>query len=130
MSRSDRTLRAASVVMGVLFSLSALVQLNDPDPIRWIAVYGVAAALSFAASRRTLPAFLPAAHAVVALGWALVLLPSALETSFGKMFGTVRMMSPEVEEGRETLGLAIVGIWMVALAWAAYRARKSAPSTS
>lgn len=113
--------------MGIVFTLFAAAQYNDPDPIRWIAIYGIAAVLSFAATRRALSPFLPAAHALVAVGWALVLLPSALETSFGKMFGTVRMMSPEVEEGRETLGLLIAGTWTLALAWAMWRRRCVAP---
>lgn len=110
--------------MGVLFVLSTLVQLNDPDPIRWIALYGVAAALSLAATAAPLPPALPALHAAIALAWALLLFPSALETSFGRMFERYQMMSPAVEEGRETLGLVIVAAWMATLAVALLRLRR------
>lgn len=109
--------------MGVLFVLSAAVQLNDPDPVRWIAIYLGAAILSFAAVGMPVRPVLPALHGSIALVWAAALLPSALETSFAKMFEGVRMMSPAVEEGREELGLAIVAVWMATLAAALLRAR-------
>jgi hypothetical protein len=46
--------------MAALFSLSAVVQLNDPDPLRWILVYAAAASLSACPqSRGTRRAFPP-----------------------------------------------------------------------
>ena len=60
MTRPGRGFRITSIVMGVLFVLSALVQLNDPDPLRWIVLYVVAAALPFAAASITLSPRWPA----------------------------------------------------------------------
>ncbi len=36
-------LRAAAGAFALLFVLSALLQLNDPDPVMWVAVYGLVA---------------------------------------------------------------------------------------
>ena len=118
-------LRLATAVMGLFFVFSVAVQYNDPDPVRWMVIYGAAAILSLAAIRAALPPFLPALHAGIALGWALVWLPGAVRTSFAEMFRTYEMMSPAMEEGREMLGLAIVAAWMTVLAVASSRARRT-----
>jgi len=45
------------LAMAALFAFAAAVQLNDPDPVRWVTIYVAASALSFAAVRaRHVPA--------------------------------------------------------------------------
>lgn len=109
-----RGVRAGSVVFGVLFLFAAAVQLNDPDPVRWIVIYLAAAAASFAVS---LPAsgILAALVGIVALCWAIVIgwqlgtLPSLAETTDWGMAGM------GVEEVREMVGLLLVIFWMAVL---------------
>jgi hypothetical protein len=56
--------------MAVLFAFAAAVQYNDPDPLRWIAVYGVATLASVLALAGRLPRLLPALVGLGALVWA------------------------------------------------------------
>jgi hypothetical protein len=113
----------ATAAMGTFFAYAVVVQFNDPDPVRWIAVYGVASVLSFAAVRAPLPPVWPALPAALAFAWALTWLPGAIRTSFAEMFRTYQMMSPAMEEGREELGLLLVVAWMLVLAGSGARVR-------
>jgi hypothetical protein len=103
--------------MAALFAFAAAVQFNDPDPIRWIAIYSAACALSVMAfvRRRVSPA-LPLAVFVVALAWAaLIAFGGPAASEYGHMFDAWEMTSPSVEEAREASGLLIVAAWMVVL---------------
>ena len=108
-------MRYLDLTMALLFAFAAALQLNDPDPIRWIAIYGAACAVSLAVflRRRVSPA-IAIAIAVMALVWAASIVfggPAASE--YGHMFDAWEMKSPSVEEAREASGLLIVTAWMV-----------------
>ncbi len=103
--------------MAAVYALSAIVQINDPDPWAWLAVY-VAAMLVALAALRDLPTTAPAALVGgVALVWAGTLLPKVVGSSLPALFESWEMMSSEVEEGRELGGLVlvIVGMGLIAL---------------
>ena len=53
-------LRIANGVMAVLFAFAAAVQYNDPDPLRWMAMYGLAMLACGLALAGRLPRLLPA----------------------------------------------------------------------
>ncbi len=108
--------------MAILFFFGAAVQYNDPDPFGWVALYLAAAVVSFAALRRPQAWPVPAAIAAVALVWAATLAPAAARTSFADLFRSWEMMSTEMEEGREVLGLLLVAAWT---SYLAYRGRKA-----
>jgi len=117
--------RFLDLTMSLLFAFAAAVQFNDPDPIRWIAIYGAACALSLLVcfNRRVVPVVLVAVFAV-AIGWAATIAfggPAASE--YRHMFDAWEMKSPSVEEAREASGLLIVAAWMMVLF---VRARRSA----
>jgi hypothetical protein len=120
---SSRYSQALDLLMTLLFAFAAALQYNDPDPLRWIAVYGVACALSLAvALGRRVPIVMPPAVAVVALAWAARIVfggPAASE--YGHMFDAWEMKSPSVEEAREASGLLLVGAWMTVLGVRGYR---------
>lgn len=119
-------LRLLSAVFAALFLLGVGVQLNDPDPLRWILLYLAAATASLlaAAGRNRWP--LPAATALVALAWAAILAPGALgEARVTELVGAWEMKDSRVEEGREAYGLLIVFAWMAVLALAGLRNRRS-----
>lgn len=109
--------RVANLTLGALFAVSAALQLDDPDPLRWMAVYG-ASALACVASSAGWPGarWLAGATGVIALGWAASLLPATLPGFEARqLLRSMKADTPEIELGRELLGLLIVAAWMSAL---------------
>jgi hypothetical protein len=103
--------------MLLLFTLGAAVQVNDPDPVPWIAVYALAAAAYLLSLLRRQQWALPALLCAVALGWAATLAPRVVgRVPFGEMFGAFEMRSVGIEESREMYGLLIIAAWMAVLA--------------
>jgi len=117
--------RAANVVMLLVFAGSALLQLNDPDPVAWFAVYAAAAVVCGLGLTGYLRARFPALLSLTALTWAATIAPRVLgKVPFGDMFAEFEMRDLGVEESREMYGLVIVAVWMAAVALAT-RKRKS-----
>jgi hypothetical protein len=107
-----------NAVMALLFLLAVVVQYNDPDPIRWMAIYGAACVVSVLAwmQRRVHPAA-PVLVGAAALAWALFLvLGGPAGTNYLHMFDAWEMRSVNVEQAREATGLLIVAAWMAVLA--------------
>jgi transmembrane protein TMEM220 len=105
-------LRVANWVMVAAFLFSVAVQYNDPDPIRWMLVYGLAA-LACVLKLRGRSWYFPAALGAVALVWAASIAPRVIgKTTFGAMFQSFEMINSVVEEAREMGGLLIVAAWM------------------
>ena len=116
--------RAANVVMLLLFAGSALLQLNDPDPAAWIAIYTAAAVLCAAELRGFLRPLYPALLSLTALTWAATIAPRVLgKVPFAAMFAEFEMRDLGVEESREMYGLVIVAVWMAVLALVARKYR-------
>jgi Transmembrane family 220, helix len=103
--------------MFVIFLFCVAVQYNDPDPIRWMTIYGLAAICCLLFVLRKLPRYLPIAVALAAFVWALTIVPTLIGKAIPmkEVFGTMHMLSPGVEEAREMGGLLIVTFWMVLL---------------
>jgi hypothetical protein len=109
--------RGLDITMAALFVLAVVVQFNDPDPARWIFIYGVAAALSIAAAARLqVPPLVYAAAAAAAAVWAgAIVLGGPAPTAYGHMMDQWKMASQPAEEAREASGLVIVAAWMTVL---------------
>src|SRR4030095_14855549 len=106
-------LRVANWVMVAAFLFSVAVQYNDPDPIRWMLVYGLAALACVLKLRGRLSWYFPAALRAVALVWAASIAPRVIgKTTFGDMFQSFEMINSVVEEAREMGGLLIVAAWV------------------
>lgn len=117
--------RRANWLMCPLFLLSVLVQWNDPDPVRWMAIYGAAFAICLAvALRGRVPAAVPLLVAVVALAWAVATIDGGRTSGYAQMFDAWEMKSANVELAREATGLLIVGVWMLVIAAARHGAGK------
>jgi hypothetical protein len=118
--------RIVAGLMALLLAFAAAVNFNDPDPIRWVAIYGAACVLSIAiAVTGGMPPVWPAAVAVIALAWGVSLaarVPS-LEV-YTHMFDEWEMKSPTIEEAREACGLFIVAVWMAIAAAIVWRAAR------
>ncbi len=108
--------------MGMFLVFSALVQYNDPDPYSWLVLYLAAAGVSFAALWFPVSWKIPVVVAVGAFVWAATLVPTVTQTSFPDLFPSWEMMSGEMEEGREFLGLLSVASWTTYLV---HRGRKT-----
>jgi fructose-specific phosphotransferase system IIC component len=125
--------RILNLVMTALFVLAVAVQYNDPDPIRWMAIYGAAGALSaWAAVRCRVPLGPVLVVGLIALIWGiwgLQIESVSGRAAFREMFQAWEMRSESVEEAREAGGLLIVAAWMTVLAIQTWLAR-SPHSTS
>jgi hypothetical protein len=109
--------RFLDLTMATLFAFAAILQFNDPDPSRWIAIYATASVLSVLVGFNC-PVWRPAfvAVAVIALAWAaLIALAGPGASEYSHMFEAWEMKSPDVEEAREASGLVIVAAWMIVL---------------
>ena len=98
-------------VLGLVFLSFALLQLNDPDPVRWFLIYFLVAALCLTTlfvriDRRLLQVFL-----VLLLAYAVYHLPyftDWLQTSNKEeIFGEMVYEKPYLEGTREFLGLLL-----------------------
>lgn len=111
-------MRLANLLFLLAFLLSVAVQHNDPDPLRWMALYAAAAAACLAWDRRWGPRWLPAVPGGVALAWSvavLVAVPAGVDV--GHAVTDWHMHAGGSEEVRELGGLWLVVGWMGALAW-------------
>ena len=110
-------MKVANIIFALLFIFSLVVQYNDPDPLRWMVVYGAAAAACiWGVVRGSVPRWLTGLVALAALAWIGLWFPRVLgKVSFGEMFQERGMATLEIEEGREVIGLLLVAIWMIVL---------------
>lgn len=105
--------RGANAVLVVLFALGVVVQVNDPDPIAWMAIYGAAALICAFELRGGSRWWSPAIVAAAALVWAATLAPRVIGTvPFSAMFAGFEMKDAGVEEAREMYGLVLIALWM------------------
>lgn len=107
--------KAAHAVMATCFALSVAVQVNDPDPLPWMAVYGAALAACVLAFMEYKKAWTVASLAgAVALGWAIAI-RATMQGGLAparELFVETGMKTQAIEETREVLGLSIVVAWM------------------
>ena len=115
-----------NLVFAVAFLLAALVQYNDPDPWLWIGMYLLALACALAFHRDRLHPRFGLAVALLALAWALTLIPTVVShpPALSDVFADVKMYGPGVEEAREAGGLLLVAGWIGTLSLVGRRRRK------
>ena len=97
-------------VFVVLFSISALLQYNDPDAVLWIVIYSSAALVTLGFLFKKLPYFIPLIVGLLAIVGFIYLFPEKFE-GFGIGDGDVK----NIEEAREAFGLLIIAIVMFAI---------------
>lgn len=104
-------LRRANLIMALLFLLSVIVQFNDPDPLQWIALYGLASVSCCLSYFGRLPRLAPLALGLLSFAWA-GLLRKEPTLDF---FASFEMVNLAVEQAREMFGLMLTGLWMTVL---------------
>ncbi|MEM7405113.1 MAG: transmembrane 220 family protein [Pseudomonadota bacterium] len=109
----------------LLMLTMAYLQLNDPDPALWVAVYLTLAGLTLLGSVLGRQKLVAGAALAVAVVWAATLAPSAYELFANHPAGDLLTgMSPDrpyVEEAREAGGLLIGALAMLHLVLARKR---------
>jgi hypothetical protein len=95
-----------------MFLLFAFLQINDPDPVIWILIYGAMAVLSVMAIFSFYPTRFILALMIVYIGYSTVYFPGVVEwfrsDDKAMLFDDVaKMQYPYIEESREFLGLLI-----------------------
>jgi hypothetical protein len=111
--------RIIAALMAALFFVAVAVQYNDPDPLRWMALYGAASVVSImAAIRGQAPVAASTIVGGVAIVWSLFwfITSTARLGVYAHMFDAWEMKSTPIEEAREASGLLIVAVWMGVLA--------------
>ncbi|RRB02649.1 transmembrane 220 family protein [Larkinella rosea] len=105
--------KITAIFFGVLFTLFAGLQYNDPDPQVWIPIYGFAAIASFMALGNAGRPWFYSAAGVVFWGSAIYWWPPQFE---GFLLNEMGMKTINIELARESGGLAICGLAMFILA--------------
>lgn len=112
--------KAVSWTMAVLLFVCVALQYNDPDPIRWMVVYGAGAVVSVVLPIKKPAAALALVVGVLTLVWSAVLIHEIWDqVELSDLANKMSEKGGAVEVEREAGGLLIEGVWLVLAA--AYR---------
>jgi Transmembrane family 220, helix len=105
-------MRVINFVLAIMFLAFSFVQINDPDPVVWILIYGSMAVVCIMAAFEFYVRRLMLVQAIVYIGYAATMFSSIATwlTSPDKamLFDDIaKMQYPYIEESREFLGLMI-----------------------
>jgi hypothetical protein len=119
-------MRIVNFLLAVLFLLFAFLQVNDPDPVIWILIYGAMAVFCVMAMFEFYPQMMLIATTAIYILYSLWYAPGTWEwlrsENKAALFDDLaKMQYPYVEEAREFLGLLIC---IVVLALYIVRSRK------
>jgi len=116
--------KAVSWLMAGLLFLCVALQYNDPDPIRWMVMYGAGAIASVLLPRKRVAAAVAAVVGLVALVWAAMLIYEVWGVvALSDLANKMSEKGGAVEVEREAGGLLIEGVWLAI--GAAYRSRRA-----
>jgi hypothetical protein len=116
--------KAVSWAMAGLLFLCVALQYNDPDPIRWMLMYGAGAVASVLLPIKKPAAALALLVGMVTLAWAFYLIHSVWGLiGISDLTNKMSEKGGAVEVGREAGGLLIQGVWLMLAA--AYRGARA-----
>jgi len=122
-------MRIVNFILAIMFLLFAFVQINDPDPIIWILIYGAMAVLCIMAIFEFYPTKFTIGLLVLYVLYSIVYIPGVFEwlrqENKTMLFDDVaKMQYPYIEEAREFLGLLICIIVLITLVFRSRRRKK------
>jgi len=101
-------------IIFIIFTLFAIVQLNDPDPIHWFTIYGSVALISLIAIFRNIPKlliYILSFALLVYAGYHFLYFIDYLQMEDKKeLFGEMVYEKPYLEGTREFLGLVLAAV--------------------
>jgi hypothetical protein len=108
-------MRIFSYILGIVFILFALVQLNDPDMPIWVLAYMIPATVAFVLPNRKINPWLLLGLAAIYLVFAILLFPPSFNDWIyaEEKAKSLGMTLPGVEEARESMGLFICFLSMI-----------------
>lgn len=115
-----------SIFFAIMFLAFAALQVNDPDPILWILIYGIMAVISVMGIFNFYNSKLLIGLAILFLVYMVILFPGVAEwfrqDDKSVLFDDVMKMEyPYIEESREFLGLLICQIVLAIYLFRAFR---------
>lgn len=126
-------MRILNFILALMFLAFAFVQVNDPDPVLWILVYGAMATMAIMAIFQYYPRKFLVAILVLYLAYGVYMLiyhPGVLQwlqsENKADIFDDVKKMENlYIEESREFLGLLICLIVLIFYVAMAFRRRRA-----
>ena len=110
-------LKILNLIFLLAFLLAALLQYNDPDPIRWVAIYIAAATLCKLQHFKQITPIFPVLLLIICLAWIGMLVPSLTQgVAWTDILDSLAMKTKAVEEAREIGGLVLVASWSAVIA--------------
>jgi uncharacterized membrane protein len=101
-------MRYVYILIGLIFALFAYWQMNDPDAVAWVVIYGMVGVLNLAAARGVFLKWSTIMLGVACLIWMLSLLPGFvdwLNNGMPSIASEMKTDQPHIEVVREFLGL-------------------------
>ena len=109
--------KAVSWAMAGILLVCVVLQYNDPDPIRWMAMYGAGAVASVLLPIKKPAAALALLIGLVAFAWAIYLISTVWgRIALSDLTSKMSEKGGAVEVGREAGGLLIEGVWLMVAA--------------
>ena len=116
MTYSLASWRGLNTVMCVAFAYAAMVQINDPDPLLWVSVYGLSALICAVCIFQRVPSRIALVFGCGCVLMVLVMMVSAGGIPESQTMSGFPYWEPLRQEFvRELLGLSMIGIWMISL---------------
>jgi hypothetical protein len=105
-------MRIVNFILAIMFLTFAFVQINDPDPVVWILIYGAMAVISVMAIFEFYPKKFMIGLLILYVLYSIVYIPGVIEwlkkDNKALLFDDLaKMQFPYIEEAREFLGLLI-----------------------
>ena len=105
-------MRIVNFILAVIFLIFAFVQINDPDPIIWIIIYGAMSVVCVMAAFKFYPTTFLIGLGIIYLLYAIYYFPGVQEwlqqdSKMDLFDNLAKMEHSYIEESREFLGLMI-----------------------
>ena len=105
-------MKVVNLLLALMFVVFSYLQLNDPDPVVWILIYGSMAAICVLAAFNIRPRIVMLLMLLIFIGYSFVYIDGLQEwfrqPDRSVLFDDVmKMQYPYIEESREFLGLMI-----------------------
>lgn len=106
--------KALAWVMAALLGVCVVLQYNDPDPVRWMVMYGAGAVVSALLPFKKPLAGLGILVGLIAAAWAIYLIQSVWGViALSDLPNKMSEKGGAVEAGREAGGLVIEAVWLL-----------------